>query len=438
MNALLYTRVSHDEQVKYGYSLEAQKQTLIDYCNNNNYHVKGIYTDEGISGGSITKRKALQRMLSEAEQGDIILFTKLDRFSRNLLDANIIVQDLEAKGISIKATQEDDIDTTTADGKFIFNLKLSLAQREREKTAERVRDVMRYKGERGELVSGTVPLGYKVIDKKCVIDEETAPIARFIFETYDRTNNMQATYRAMVDKFGKVRCASSLKNILTSRTYIGLNAYNTAFCEPLIDVGMFNRIQDKLARNVKKTPTGRIYLFSRLIVCPVCGRKLYAHGYSDNTKNTYYHCSSRYIGYGGKCGFGHIREDKLEAQLLDSIELFAEQTVYRFKTATDTNHDHDKKVLENKLERLKDLYIDGDIDKNEYANRKATFEGELSKLNELTNRNGTLANEIMELNVRQIYDKLTPENRQAFWHRFVKKIIVNKDKEVIDVIFVSN
>ena len=64
----------------------------------------------------------------------------LDRFSRNVLDANIILKNLNDKGVSIKAINEDDIDTSTADGKFIFDLKLSLAERERNKTSERINE----------------------------------------------------------------------------------------------------------------------------------------------------------------------------------------------------------------------------------------------------------------------------------------------------------
>ena len=159
MEALLYTRVSKEDQVKFGMSLDAQLESLKQYCSENNLKIRNIYSDEGISGGSITKRKAFQNMIEEAKPGDIILFTKLDRFSRNLLDANIVVKELTKKDVSIKAINEDDIDTSTADGKFIFNLKLSLAQREREKVSERINDVFAYKIKQGEIVSGQIPYG---------------------------------------------------------------------------------------------------------------------------------------------------------------------------------------------------------------------------------------------------------------------------------------
>ena len=190
MNVRLYARVSHEEQVKFGSSIAAQLDALKDYCKQNNYNIKGIYTDEGISAATIKKRKAFLEMIDECKNGELILFTKLDRFSRNLLDANLVVQELENKNISIKAINEDDIDTSSADGKFIFNLKLSLAQREREKTSERINDVFKYKAQQGQSISGTVPFGYKVVNKHYERDDLKA---NALLEAYD----LVCTYKSV-------------------------------------------------------------------------------------------------------------------------------------------------------------------------------------------------------------------------------------------------
>ena len=79
-NVRLYIRVSHDEQVKFGYSIDAQIDALKRYCNENKLVIKGQYIDEGISAYSIKKRHALQQMMKEPEKGDIILFTKFYKF----------------------------------------------------------------------------------------------------------------------------------------------------------------------------------------------------------------------------------------------------------------------------------------------------------------------------------------------------------------------
>lgn len=142
-----YCRVSHEEQVKFGLSIEAQQNALKKYCTENNYKYE-FYIDEGISASSTKKRKALNEMLEKVKAFDMILFTKLDRLSRNVLDANNINQLLINNNCVMKAIDEDDIDTSTADGTFMFNLKVSLAQREIEKTSERIRFVFERKREK--------------------------------------------------------------------------------------------------------------------------------------------------------------------------------------------------------------------------------------------------------------------------------------------------
>ena len=86
-------------------------------------------------------RNALNQMLSKANAFDMILFTKLDRLSRNVLDSNNINKLLINNHCTMKAIDEDDIGTSTADGTLIFNLKVSLAQREIGKISERIKFV---------------------------------------------------------------------------------------------------------------------------------------------------------------------------------------------------------------------------------------------------------------------------------------------------------
>ena len=160
-----YCRVSTDEQAKFGFSIQAQKDALEKYCKENGYKYE-FYIDEGISASSMKKRKALNEMLSKCNVFDMILFTKLDRLSRNVLDANNINKLLIDNKCTMKAIDEDDVDTSTADGTFIFNLKVSLAQREIGKTSERIKFVFKNKREKGEITSGTKKYGYDIVNKK--------------------------------------------------------------------------------------------------------------------------------------------------------------------------------------------------------------------------------------------------------------------------------
>ena len=134
----IYCRVSTEEQKKFGVSLDDQKNSLTRYCKEKQYKIYDYYIDEGIYAGTITKRKELVRLLKDLDKIDLILFTKLDRFSRNVRDANNLLKVLEEHHCSFRAIDEDDVDTSDADGKFMFDLKVSLAERERTKDSERI------------------------------------------------------------------------------------------------------------------------------------------------------------------------------------------------------------------------------------------------------------------------------------------------------------
>ena len=189
-----YCRVSTDEQAKFGFSIQAQKDSLEKYCKEHKYKYE-FYTDEGISASSMKKRKALQEMLNKSSVFDMILFTKLDRLSRNVLDANNINKLLIENNCTMKATDEDDVDTSTADGMFIFNLKVSLAQREIGKTSERINFVFKNKREKGEVTSGQKKYGYDIVNKSFIVNKDEAKNLNELYKYFLNVNgNMKRTY----------------------------------------------------------------------------------------------------------------------------------------------------------------------------------------------------------------------------------------------------
>ena len=244
-NARIYARVSRDEQVKYGYSIDAQLTALKEYCNQNKITISGIYVDEGISAATTKKRKDYLRMMNNLEENDIILFTKLDRFSRNLLDANLAVLELEKKNVSIKAIHEDDIDTSTADGKFIFNLKLSLAEREREKTSERINDVFKYMAKNGQRISSKVPFGYKIENKLYIRDDKKADALLDAYHMVLLYRSVSYSNKLFNEKYPcyKMEYANFL-NRLKNPINVGIHKYNDNFCKGIIPKELFDQVQE--------------------------------------------------------------------------------------------------------------------------------------------------------------------------------------------------
>lgn len=139
MKAALYTRVSTDEQAEHGFSLEAQKKRLIEYCNKNNIEIYKLYSDEGISGHSIIKRKALQEMLQDAKEHkfNYVIAYKTDRISRNLLDLLTIKNQLDEADVELLLSDEA-IDTKDDAGMTMFSIMGAFAELERKKITERM------------------------------------------------------------------------------------------------------------------------------------------------------------------------------------------------------------------------------------------------------------------------------------------------------------
>ncbi|NQU84118.1 MAG: recombinase family protein, partial [Parcubacteria group bacterium] len=136
MKIAIYTRVSTEDQVREGYSLEVQREYLTNFALQQNYEIFRLYSDEGISGGT-TDRPALQELLKDAKNKkfDLVLVYKIDRFSRSLKDLLSLVDKLEFFGVGFKSATEP-FDSTTSAGKLMFQQLGSFAEFERNRLAE--------------------------------------------------------------------------------------------------------------------------------------------------------------------------------------------------------------------------------------------------------------------------------------------------------------
>ena len=140
----LYIRVSTEEQAVHGLSIEAQTAALEAWAQTNGHKVAGVYTDAGISARKpASNRPALQRLLVDVQagKGELIVFTKLDRWFRNIAEYYKVQEILERNHVDWRTIQED-YDTSTAAGRLKINIMLSVAQDEADRTSERIKAVM--------------------------------------------------------------------------------------------------------------------------------------------------------------------------------------------------------------------------------------------------------------------------------------------------------
>lgn len=447
-----YCRVSTEEQKKYGLSIQAQKDALERYCKENKYKYE-FYIDEGISASSMKKRKALNTMLNKANVFDMILFTKLDRLSRNVLDANIINKLLIDNKCTMKAIDEDDIDTSTADGTFIFNLKVSLAQREIEKTSERIKFIFKNKRERGEATSGTKKYGYNIVNRKFQINPSEAENIVNLYTYFISVNgNIKETYQYFIKHFdGKGQDA--LSNYLRETAYIGKyklyrkDIYIDNYIPRIMDDDLFYSVQRLLKTKEKITKrTSNPSMFSGITYCNICKNRMTKK--QDNRskiKLIRYCCDNasrrKVSSLEYKCG-NHklIREEYIEDYLLKNMQKLAEKYIANNSIIQQVQvKDNSKEIkqIERKIDKLKDLYLDDLIDKKTY---KTDYENLTKILNKLKTENKipmkkdfSNLQKTINLDIEKIYFSLSDEEKRTFWLNVIDKIYIEngKIKEVI-------
>ena len=169
----IYMRVSSDKQAQEGDSIPAQRDAIRRYIDNSQDMIlAGEYLDDGISGTK-EDRDELQRMMSDVRAGklDMILVTKLDRLYRSIRHYLNLQDTLDKCGVNWRAIWEPVYDTSTPQGRLIINQMMSIAQFEAENTGQRIRQVQAYKVSKGEVISGQTPVGYKIVNKHLVPDE---------------------------------------------------------------------------------------------------------------------------------------------------------------------------------------------------------------------------------------------------------------------------
>ena len=240
----LYERVSSDEQALRGYSIETQIANLEDYCKEKNLRIVDHYTDAGVSGGkAATKRPGMSRLLRDVELGkiDMILFTKLDRWFRNIKEYFKVQEILELHRVEWKAIQED-YDTTTANGRMAITIFLALAQNEREKGSERIKVVYEHKRKNKEACFGGKynPLGYKKQKDKngitrLVIDPETEAPTREFWRILKEGSTIMAAGRAVNAAFGLDRAYKEWNLMFNNEFYRGEYKGVKEFCPAYID-----------------------------------------------------------------------------------------------------------------------------------------------------------------------------------------------------------
>ena len=436
MRTAIYCRVSTDIQVKEGDSIQAQLSALRSYCEKNGHEIVGEYIDDGISGTLLNERDELQRMLDDVRDGkiELLIFTRLDRYFRNLKHYLNTQETLDKYGVPWVAIWES-YTTATAAGRLIINQMLSFAQFESENTSVRIRHVFDYKRQNHEILSGKVPFGFKIQDKHLVIDPEEADLVRQAFQTYIDTGGISETLRRL-EGTGLPVTQRGIKLILQNRKYIGECYGIENYHEAIIDKDTFALVQKLLKRNVRQNHF-RKYIFSGLCTCSDCGRRLV--GTTDkikprNERYKVYRCMGHYRAIKDCINSKSLNEKKLEKYLVENLKelAFADISVKDKKKATN----YEKKIAntEKKISRLKELYLNELITLDEYKHDLSAYKADIDTFSaEARKYRGTDKKALYDLvgrNLADWYWTLSEDERKVIWRSVIDQIYFDNDKNI--------
>ena len=432
----LYIRVSTEEQAVHGLSIEAQTEALDAWAKSSEAIVVGHYVDAGISARKpASKRPELQRLLADIKKGnvDLIVFTKLDRWFRNIAEYYKVQEILEKHRVDWKTIHED-YDTSTASGRLKINIMLSVAQDEADRTSERIKAVFESKRARREPLTGHAPTGYRLEGKKIVKDEATCVAVDAFFRKFLASGSISEAQTHVREEYQfKIEYQLASK-MLSNTAYYGFRHGIDGMCPAYITKEEFEKIQSMRAKVIRKTKENRVYLFSGLIVCGECGYRL---GSRTNGNTPYYNCPS-YRMRKACSNKNNLAESKIEAYIMDTID--SKVTQYKVEVANqraqrkEKNYQPEMASIKNKLSKLKDLYLNDLITLDEYKTDQASMTARLEYLTEQSKPTRppdfSKIEAVLVQNWKDSYKELSRQDKRIFWRILIKEIRLLPDRSI--------
>ena len=393
-------RVSTEDQAREGFSLPEQKERLESFCKFKGYEIIDYYQDAGISAKTGNHRPEFERLKDniKAKRINTIVALKLDRITRSIYDWENLMTFLDENDAYLDCVN-DEINTTSANGKIISKLLMSVSQNEIERTSERTKVELA-----GAIKCGHIPhiapLGYKHEDKKLVIYYATKDVIVRIFDLYYNGYSYQKISNLFNEEkvLGKDNWRdSTIQTILENEIYKGdfihgkrtkNPTYYEDVVEPIISKEMWADCQVQKKKNSRSYQRTLTYLYLQKLKCPKCNRILGGKATTKKNGKTYfyYYCNDCKI---------QVKENVINEyfeQFIDELTEYDSVVNQFFLPMIKQKFDEPKEQLEkeinnqkSKLERIKKAYINGAFELKEYNEEKHIVEKTIVELEEKLN-----------------------------------------------------
>ncbi len=337
LRCAVYTRKSSEEGLEQEFnSLHAQREACESYIASQRSEgwvlVLDQYDDGGISGGTLD-RPCLKRLLADIDDGlvDVVVVYKIDRLSRSLMDFSKLVDVFDRNGVTFVSVTQS-FNTTTSMGRLTLNILLSFAQFEREVTGERIRDKIAASRRKGMWMGGVPPYGYRVEDRKLLIDEEGAAHVRWIFARFLEIGSCtelarELAARSVTTSRGHRIDKKFIYRMLNNRVYVGEavhkgNSYPGEH-DAIIDRDLWDKVhailQESPRKRAARTRADTPALLKGLLFGPDGAAFSPTHTRKGGKLYRYY-VSQTVLKHGaGSCPVGRVPAGEIEAAVIDQL-----------------------------------------------------------------------------------------------------------------------
>jgi len=484
-----YARVSTDSDDQYA-SYEAQ----VDYYTtmikaNAEWEFVGIYTDEGISGTSTTRREGFNRMIADALAGkiDLIVTKSVSRFARNTVDSLSTIRKLKEHKVEVYFEKES-IKTFDSKGELLITIMSSLAQEESRSISENVKWGRRKRFADGQV---TVPftrfLGYdKGPNGTLVVNAEQAKLVRYIFSLFLQGLTFHGIAKRLGDEgyttvtSKRVWHSSTIQQMLTNVKYKGdalLQKYYIADFltkKPIVNKGevpqyyveknheaiiapeVFDLVQKEIKHRKENAEAMKgKYLFSGRIRCGHCGGTYGPKVWhsKDRYRKVIWQCNEKYAQRHKTCTAPNISEAELKQLFVKAVNKLVhdkDEIIRNFKTIKDSvfdSSDDESKLRSLEAERLEVISL---VDQLTAENASTAMDQEIyqTRYQRLTDRYRGVEARISALN-QSMQDRLfrktktelflkslrkqesmATEFTELLWHSLADHVVINNKEDV--------
>jgi len=370
--ACLYVRFSSHNQTEQ--SIEGQTRVCRDFCKRHNIRIVEIYADRATSASKdIEKRVQFLKMIKDSEKGlfDAVIVYKLDRFARSRYDSATYKYRLKRNGVQLISATENI--SNDPEGIILESVLEGMAEFYSAELSQKINRGMRESAYKHNSIGGAVPLGYKIEDKKLVIDPKTAPLVKEAFEKYAdgetvaeicRQFNARGYKTSKGTAFGK----SSFTKIFRNERYIGVYSFHDYRAEgavpAIIDKDLWDRVQLRVGK-IKNAPARNkakvVYLLSGKLFCGHCGSRM--NGNCNASNYCYYQCYGKKNGH-VDCNKKNIRKEFIERLVAqDALSLLTDEYIEQIAAIACEKNQHEIE-LDSALPTIRDRIHQVDLSLN--------------------------------------------------------------------------